>query len=974
MAGEIKVLQFSEGTTVTAPTPSELAVADATSTGNAVNLGQLNKSVYCVASITAARALTASERKDCSILGVQGNDAIYIFDAAETTADDGDLYLTPDDITEPAAGRWVKSSGAAGGTPTDYLENSFNDRVIPAKDNFEGAGNTSLTDNANTNPRGLSFADLKHISGEEKIEMYRIEKTGEKDSDGKPEWKIVSPKEDNRVRLYGQWEHVVDTTNSYYVQSSVETDYILVSGVYDSIGVMISQDPTNQPNDVDFLVDGSDTGTNISFRHPHPLAGIGVKTMAIASDSSLKGLGLDLHTTKIINNSSDSNFIIKVNGIVLVGDNVANGDEVAGNMFVGKQAVSFAESLAVSGPTANSAAFDKGGTLVRYVDKADNTKKWSERFVPTTETTATTISSATNSFAVADATGFEIGDIILLKDSSSSEKLRITNIVSNTLTTDTNTMHAYTNADVVVWAKTFLSSSIARDDEEVSNIRHFREFSSGSTGNDMSALPTSGSNSRTFVKDDGSSVLHARGAFSVAATTIKPEGIRLNADGDSIMYSWYGTGIALELYDSASGGADTFTYFVDDIDAGELNTAGNTDLRIVDIMSNLPMGQHTLTLIQVSGATFSPVITRFIEYVGKKPDIFNEGPSQTQQSGNILAIKQRPAEYLFEITPGRDDMSTGVFYQSFGRHAVFSNGSGGTTDWSFTFSISTTAFGHEFYTDRSGASINRWFFGTGFELVYLAGTGGDCQLAVDGSNLTTGNFGSATFTESTGLTNFVTGTGVLTPGSSGSGAGKLSVVGLSATPEWHLLTITTSSSGTTRTFYGMMIIGAPGFTNLLETSQGNIAAQALGQSIIDTRRFNAVESLELVPESSQANGFLTSVSTTSASYVPIPDMRLEVFSDGREWLLIFCAPLENSAGNFNYYKFYVDGSGTGFAEYSDIHESGGSSELITTLEKTYLPKGTHTVQMMWRTGGATASSDGVKDRRLIAIPLAKASK
>ncbi len=63
---------------------------------------------------------------------------VYKWDASDTTADDGEIYLIPDDITHPAAGRWIKVDGnvvvgnagphSFGGTSSDSrftVEGSF---------------------------------------------------------------------------------------------------------------------------------------------------------------------------------------------------------------------------------------------------------------------------------------------------------------------------------------------------------------------------------------------------------------------------------------------------------------------------------------------------------------------------------------------------------------------------------------------------------------------------------------------------------------------------------------------------------------------------------------------------------------------------------------------------------------------------------------------------------------------------------
>ncbi|MFA4945158.1 MAG: hypothetical protein WC789_10720 [Lentisphaeria bacterium] len=73
-----------------------------------------------VATVTAARAVPADERANGMSMHVTSKQTPYYWIPASTETDDGDLYLKPDDVTLPAAGRWHKGAGASGsGTAVD---------------------------------------------------------------------------------------------------------------------------------------------------------------------------------------------------------------------------------------------------------------------------------------------------------------------------------------------------------------------------------------------------------------------------------------------------------------------------------------------------------------------------------------------------------------------------------------------------------------------------------------------------------------------------------------------------------------------------------------------------------------------------------------------------------------------------------------------------------------------------------------
>ncbi len=69
--------------------------------------------------ITSLKAVTGYADEE-QIL-VNSNNGLYVFDAASIVAGDDDLVVTPDDITEPAPGRWIKSKTLVDTTTTGVL-------------------------------------------------------------------------------------------------------------------------------------------------------------------------------------------------------------------------------------------------------------------------------------------------------------------------------------------------------------------------------------------------------------------------------------------------------------------------------------------------------------------------------------------------------------------------------------------------------------------------------------------------------------------------------------------------------------------------------------------------------------------------------------------------------------------------------------------------------------------------------------
>lgn len=64
-----------------------------------------------VQDIPLLKAVVAADRIDKQLRLVEDTKSTYAFNSESIEAGDDELVVTPDDITEPAAGRWIKTSG-----------------------------------------------------------------------------------------------------------------------------------------------------------------------------------------------------------------------------------------------------------------------------------------------------------------------------------------------------------------------------------------------------------------------------------------------------------------------------------------------------------------------------------------------------------------------------------------------------------------------------------------------------------------------------------------------------------------------------------------------------------------------------------------------------------------------------------------------------------------------------------------------
>lgn len=153
-----------------------------------------------IADITALKALVTADvdRVDGQNIIVNGKDAIYRWNAASTTAGDDDTVVTPDDITEPAAGRWLKISifgaGGAGSGAAAGISLAEQKYGLEDTNNFTARLPDSVGSGFNipfTQPIGYFWEDYPG-SGTDAVVIWNpiFLESGDEDTDSAASWAV----------------------------------------------------------------------------------------------------------------------------------------------------------------------------------------------------------------------------------------------------------------------------------------------------------------------------------------------------------------------------------------------------------------------------------------------------------------------------------------------------------------------------------------------------------------------------------------------------------------------------------------------------------------------------------------------------------------------------------------------------------------------------------------------------------------
>lgn len=417
------------------------------------------------------------------------------------------------------------------------------------------------------------------------------------------------------------------------------------------------------------------------------------------------------------------------------------------------------------------------------------------------------------------------------------------------------------------------------------------------------------------------------------------------------MIYFVGTGFAIKV---SSSSATAYRFIVDGVELGTFTAEAQKDTW-VDIVSDLAEGSHTIQFENDSSAQIA--FLSFRSYRTKRAASVADA-----RDGNLIADMWKTADFAYcNLSAGLSKqqlcMSRGTLMQSFLTHAGLYGGWAGTA-YTAKRHTDQTQMMFEYSAATTGDKLQRWFFGTGFDLPFYSYSGGGiASVKVDGNLVTTANFPSMVENDIAAV--FDSSTGMLDTYGASPHMEKFGVAGLFATKGWHLLelevtgTKNPSSSGYGLLLYGMHVHGADyDFRDV-----GGIHANHMlyRGACRDVRVFDGVKQLEFgEARYYQRRGLVSAPATAVAAFTKlyVEDMHIVAETkEGENLEIEFWSTIANSAAGTNtYIVVWIDHRLIDtFSDVKSVVTAPGSNYAFVQTAKWTVPvaKGYHVVRVSW---------------------------
>ena len=480
-------------------------------------------------------------------------------------------------------------------------------------------------------------------------------------------------------------------------------------------------------------------------------------------------------------------------------------------------------------------------------------------------------------------------------------------------------------------------TSASHTNEEVIRTHHWREFGAG-RADDFSTLTTASNDARAFTLDDGTTTLVCSQSQMSTANSLL-----INASSQFWTLTFVGTGLDIVRQDTTTG-TDTYTLIVDGTSQGNLNTTGSTTARIEKLCSGLPYGTHTVKVTRTSAAAYQVGVNQFIVYGPSKPVL----PSGCVELADYYTM----ADSVFTTNLDSQSVSnSGALLKSCIREFVY------TGTWAAS-SPSSTIEGFTVNTSTNSSTVGLTFIGTGIVLSGTYGTAASVTIQYAAGNAALANYTGAA-TVGTGAS-----AGTWTPGTStwaltGGGGSRLQISGL--TFGLHKIQITVLSQTGGFNFRSVEIITpihAPK-GNLPGDIQNTLMVGSCGLS--DSRKFTSL-SVKTLSSWVRASSVTSNPSTTSASFIPMPDMSCTIKTTGNPVEISFSSNVSsNATGGTTDIQIFINGVGDATSRRLFTSYAAGAVGVLANKIIVPLAAGVHNIQVYWAAAGGTSTASG--DRR-----------
>jgi hypothetical protein len=474
--------------------------------------------------------------------------------------------------------------------------------------------------------------------------------------------------------------------------------------------------------------------------------------------------------------------------------------------------------------------------------------------------------------------------------------------------------------------------------EEIAQIVHFREFGS-SRSDDFMSLGSSAANKAFTLSDNLTTLSSLNGIID---PNIGEALSVLSGTANFTLLVFIGTGIDVMLQQTATGFTRSMTYSIDGGASIGTTTYTTTQNPVwVKLASGLPYGTHTLKLSNGSASLNAPGIVKFAIYQPKKPTL----PSGTVE----LADFNNFANYdgtTATSTTDNTQMPTGVLLKSPVREFTYT-GAG----WSIIGVDNASTTGNTSNSGTNGDNVNFTFFGTGFNISMWGQSGGTYaySVTVDGALNSTGvarsnmvNSGSGIYTSTT---------------TTARAPCRVEFTGL--TLGFHTVTIA-KTSGTPGIQIQNINIITP--IHAYKFANNDIMNSTLvgSQSISDNRNTTAVINAPTPKAWAQATGQSVSPSTSSATYVPMPDMMVKIKIKGNRVRISYNVQMTSNGSNGVNTALFIDG-----VQVFDAQGVTATTAAYSPFDGIFnLSPGTHTIAVYWRSPASSAVSTAAQSRIL----------